>query len=163
MVTRRTLSILVENQPGVLAKVAGLFRRRGYNIHSLAVGITENPEVSRIVTVVEAGPEETEQIIKQLNKLVEVLRVNDVTNHHTVDRELALVKVNATPGTRAEIMEVASIFRANVVDVSEKTMTLEVTGKGEKIDAIIQLLRKHGIREMVRTGQVTLVRGVQTT
>ncbi|MBI4278771.1 MAG: acetolactate synthase small subunit [Armatimonadetes bacterium] len=160
---RRTISILVENQPGVLVKVAGLFRRRGYNIHSLAVGITEAPDVSRIITVVEASPAEVEQVIKQLHKIIEVLRVNDLTETSSVDRELALIKVAATAGGRAEIIELATIFRANVVDLSDKTMTLEVTGRTEKIDAMLSLLRKHGIREMVRTGQVTLTRGAQAT
>jgi acetolactate synthase-1/3 small subunit len=144
-------------------KVAGLFRRRGYNIHSLAVGVTEQPTVSRMVIVVEGEPEILEQIIKQLNKLMEVIKVNDVTGFNTVDRELALIKVNATPTTRMEIMEICNVFRANVVDLTEKTMTLEVTGRSDKIDAILSLVHKYGVREMVRTGQVTLVRGTQPT
>lgn len=160
---KHTISVLVDNTPGVLMKVAGLFRRRGYNIHSLAVGVTEQPTVSRMIIVVEGEPEILEQIIKQLNKLIEVIKVNDVTNFNTVDRELALIKVNATPTTRMEIMEICNVFRANVVDLTEKTMTLEVTGRSDKIDAILSLLQKYGIREMVRTGQVTLVRGTQPT
>lgn len=160
---KHTISILVDNAPGVLMKVAGLFRRRGYNIHSLAVGVTEQPTVSRMIIVVEGEPEILEQIIKQLNKLIEVIKVNDVTNFNTVDRELALIKVNATPTTRMEIMEISNVFRSNVVDLTEKTMTLEVTGRSDKIDAILSLLAKYGIREMVRTGQVTLVRGTQPT
>ncbi len=160
---KHTISVLVDNAPGVLMKVAGLFRRRGYNIHSLAVGVTEQPTVSRMIIVVEGEPEILEQIIKQLNKLIEVIKVNDVTNFNTVDRELALIKVNATPTTRMEIMEISNVFRANVVDLTEKTMTLEVTGRSDKIDAILSLLAKYGIREMVRTGQVTLVRGTQPT
>jgi acetolactate synthase-1/3 small subunit len=160
---RHTISVLVDNTPGVLMKVAGLFRRRGYNIHSLAVGVTEQPTVSRMIIVVEGEPEVLEQIIKQLNKLMEVIKVNDVTNYNTVDRELALIKVNATPTTRMEIMEICNVFRANVVDLTEKTMTLEVTGRSDKIDAILSLVQKYGIREMVRTGQVTLVRGTQPT
>jgi acetolactate synthase-1/3 small subunit len=160
---KHTISVLVDNSPGVLMKVAGLFRRRGYNIHSLAVGVTEQPTVSRMIIVVEGEPEILEQIIKQLNKLIEVIKVNDVTNFNTVDRELALIKLNATPTTRMEIMEISNVFRANVVDLTEKTMTLEVTGRSDKIDAILSLLQKYGVREMVRTGQVTLVRGTQPT
>ena len=160
---KHTISVLVDNSPGVLMKVAGLFRRRGYNIHSLAVGVTEQPTVSRMIIVVEGEPEILEQIIKQLNKLIEVIKVNDVTSFNTVDRELALIKVNATPTTRMEIMEITNVFRANVVDLTEKTMTLEVTGRSDKIDAVLSLLQKYGIREMVRTGQVTLVRGTQPT
>jgi acetolactate synthase I/III small subunit len=160
---KHTISVLVDNAPGVLMKVAGLFRRRGYNIHSLAVGVTEQPTVSRMVITVEGEPEILEQIIKQLNKLIEVIKVNDVTGFSTVDRELALIKLNATPATRMEIMEICNVFRANVVDLTEKTMTLEVTGRSDKIDAIMSLVQKYGIREMVRTGQVTLVRGIQPT
>jgi acetolactate synthase-1/3 small subunit len=160
---KHTISVLVDNTPGVLMKVAGLFRRRGYNIHSLAVGVTEQPTVSRMILTVEGEPEVLEQIIKQLNKLIEVIKVNDVTGFSTVDRELALIKLNATPATRMEIMEICNVFRANVVDLTEKTMTLEVTGRSEKIDAILSLIQKYGIREMVRTGQVTLVRGTQPT
>jgi acetolactate synthase-1/3 small subunit len=160
---KHTISVLVDNAPGVLMKVAGLFRRRGYNIHSLAVGVTEQPSVSRMIIVVEGEPEILEQIIKQLNKLIETIKVNDVTGFNTVDRELALIKLNATPQTRMEIMEITNVFRANVVDLTEKTMTLEVTGRSDKIDAILSLLSKYGVREMVRTGQVTLVRGTQPT
>jgi acetolactate synthase I/III small subunit len=160
---KHTISVLVENAPGVLMKVAGLFRRRGYNIHSLAVGVTEQPTVSRMIITVEGEPEILEQIIKQLNKLIEVIKVNDVTGFSTVDRELALIKLNATPATRMEIMEICNVFRANGVDLTEKTMTLEVTGRSDKIDAIMSLVQKYGIREMVRTGQVTLVRGIQPT
>ena len=160
---KHTISVLVDNTPGVLTKVSGLFRRRGYNIHSLAVGVTEQPTVSRMIITVEGQPEILEQIIKQLNKLIEVIKVNDVTGFSTVDRELALIKLNATPATRMEIMEICNVFRANVVDLTEKTMTLEVTGRSDKIDAILSLVQKYGIREMVRTGQVTLVRGTQPT
>jgi acetolactate synthase-1/3 small subunit len=160
---KHTISVLVDNTPGVLMKVAGLFRRRGYNIHSLAVGVTEQTTVSRMIIVVEGEPEILEQIIKQLNKLIEVIKVNDVTGFNTVDRELALIKLNATPQSRMEIMEISNVFRASVVDLTEKTMTLEVTGRSDKIDAILSLLSKYGVREMVRTGQVTLVRGTQPT
>lgn len=158
-----TISVLVQNQPGVLVRVAGLIRRRGVNIHSLSVGPTEDPTVSRMTIVVDTPPERTEQFAKQLRKLVEVLRATAVDGTPSVDRELALIKVNVTPGTRMEIMEISTVFRANVVDLTDKTMTLEVTGRSEKVDAIALLLAKHGIREMARTGQVTLVRGSQNT
>lgn len=158
-----TISVLVENHPGVLVRVAGLIRRRGVNIHSLAVGPTEDPEISRMTIVVDTPPERTEQFAKQLRKLVEVRRATAIDGMPTVDRELALVKVSATPGTRMEIMEIANVFRASVVDLTDRTMTLEVTGRGDKVDAILTLLAKHGIREMARTGQVTLVRGSQAT
>jgi acetolactate synthase-1/3 small subunit len=158
-----TISVLVENSPGVLVRVAGLIRRRGVNIHSLSVGPTENAAVSRMTIVVDTPPDRTEQFAKQLRKLVEVRRATSIDGAATVDRELALIKVNATPGTRMEIMEIANVFRANVVDLTDRTMTLEVTGKGEKVDAILSLLSKHGIREVARTGQVTLVRGPQVT
>jgi acetolactate synthase-1/3 small subunit len=158
-----TISVLVDNSPGVLVRVAGLIRRRGVNIHSLSVGPTENPQVSRMTIVVDTPPERTERFAKQLRKLVEVKRATAVDGTPTVDRELALIKVNATPGTRMEIMEIANVFRASVVDLTDRTMTLEVTGKGEKVDAILALLSKHGIREVARTGQVTLVRGPQAT
>ncbi len=158
-----TISVLVQNQPGVLVRVAGLIRRRGVNIHSLSVGPTEDDGVSRMTIVVDTPPDRTEPFAKQLRKLVEVLRATSMDDIPTVDRELALVKVNATPGTRMEIMEIANVFRANIVDLTDKTMTLEVTGRTDKVDAIVSLLTKYGIREMARTGQVTLVRGQQNT
>lgn len=158
-----TISVLVANSPGVLVRVAGLIRRRGVNIHSLSVGPTEHADVSRMTIVVDTPPDRTEQFAKQLRKLVEVRRATAIDGTQTVDRELALVKVSATPGTRMEIMEIANVFRANVVDLTDRTMTLEVTGRGEKLDAILTLLAKHGIREVARTGQVTLVRGPQAT
>lgn len=158
-----TISVLVQNQPGVLVRVAGLIRRRGVNIHSLSVGPTEDDGVSRMTIVVDTPPDRTEPFAKQLRKLVEVLRATAMDDIPTVDRELALVKVNATPGTRMEIMEIANVFRANIVDLTDKTMTLEVTGRTDKVDAILSLLTKYGIREMARTGQVTLVRGSQNT
>ncbi|MDR7543102.1 MAG: acetolactate synthase small subunit [Armatimonadota bacterium] len=158
-----TISVLVHNQPGVLVRVAGLIRRRGVNIHSLSVGPTEDPAVSRMTIVVDTPPERTESFAKQLRKLVEVLRATAIDGAPTVDRELALIKVNATPGTRMEIMEIANVFRSNIVDLTDRTMTLEVTGRAEKIDAMVSLLTKYGIREMARTGQVTLVRGAQHT
>ena len=158
-----TISVLVQNAPGVLVRVAGLIRRRGVNIHSLSVGPTEDPHISRMTIVVDTPPDRTESFAKQLRKLVEVLRATAVDGTPSVDRELALIKVNVTPGTRLEIMEISNVFRANIVDLTDKTMTLEVTGRDEKVDALVLLLTKYGIREMARTGQVTLVRGAQNT
>lgn len=158
-----TISVLVQDQPGVLVRVAGLIRRRGVNIHSLSVGPTEAPGVSRMTIVVDTPPDRTESFAKQLRKLVEVLRATAIDGTPTVDRELALIKVNATPGTRMEIMEIANVFRASIVDLTDRTMTLEVTGRADKVDAILSLLTKYGIREMARTGQATLVRGAQNT
>jgi len=158
-----TISVLVTNQPGVLVRVAGLIRRRGVNIHSLSVGPTEDPSISRMTIVVDTPPDRIESFAKQLRKLVEVLRATAIDSAPTVDRELALIKVNSTAGTRMEIMEIANVFRANVVDLTDRTMTLEVTGRADKVDAIVSLLTKYGIREIARTGQVTLVRGAQNT
>jgi acetolactate synthase I/III small subunit len=158
-----TISVLVQNAPGVLVRVAMMIRRRGVNIHSLSVGPTEDPAISRMTIVVDTAPERTEQFAKQLRKLVEVLRATSIDSTPSVDRELALVKVNVSPTTRLEIMEIANVFRSNVVDLTDKTMTLEVTGRAEKVDALVSLLTKYGIREMARTGQVTLARGAQAT
>ncbi len=158
-----TISVLVQNAPGVLVRVASLIRRRGVNIHSLSVGPTEDPHISRMTIVVDTPPDRTESFAKQLRKLVEVLRATAVDGTPSVDRELALIKVNITQGTRLEIMEISNVFRANIVDLTDKTITLEVTGREEKVDAFVSLLTKYGIREMARTGQVTLVRGPQNT
>ncbi|WNY24342.1 Acetolactate synthase small subunit [Methanimicrococcus hongohii] len=154
-----TLSILVENNSGVLTRVAALFARRGYNIDSLAVGETEDPEVSRITIVVNGDDAVIEQVIKQLYKLIEVIKVIDLSKEEYVDRELALIKVAATSETRADILQIVEIFRAKVVDVGSNTMMIEITGGSEKISAIEKLLRPFGIKEMVRTGKVGLLRG----
>ncbi|MBT8507266.1 acetolactate synthase small subunit [Methanomicrobiaceae archaeon CYW5] len=155
-----TLSILVENKPGVLSRVAGLFTRRGYNIESLAVGTSEEPDMSRI-TVVSIGDDEAiEQIKKQLNKLIEVVKVTDLTYVDHVAREIALIKVQAEPGsTRAEVMQLADHFRARIVDVGKKTVILEVTGDTSKINALESLLDQYGIKELVRTGKIAMPRG----
>jgi len=160
---RHTISVLVENQPGVLARCAGLFARRGFNIESLAVSTTEDPKTSRMTIVVEGAEWVLEQITKQLYKLRDVIKVLDHTGDVVVERELALFKVNARPEDRAEIMQVANIFRANIVDVAEQTLMIEATGGEEKIGALENLLSKHGIVEMVRTGKVVLVRGTKQT
>jgi acetolactate synthase-1/3 small subunit len=158
-----TLSVLVENKAGVLSRVTGLFSRRGFNIESLAVGTCEEPGLSRITIVCIGDDAQIEQVIKQLNKLIEVIKVSDITENDRVERELALVKVNAEPGSgRAEVMQVAQIFRANVVDVGAKTVILQVIGDTDKIDALEKLLRQYGVIELVRTGKIGILRGSKT-
>jgi len=156
---KHTLAVLVENKSGVLSRVAALFSRRGYNIDSLAVGVTEDPEVSRITLVVHGDDHVLEQVTKQLNKLVDVIKVSDIGGDDAVERELALIKVTADKDNRAEIIQIADIFRARIIDVSPKSMTVEVTGDEGKVDAIAKLLRQFGIKEMVRTGKIAMVRG----
>ena len=159
---KRTLSILVENQSGVLARVAGLFSRRGFNIESLSVAPTADPTLSRIPLVPLVDEKELEQLTKQLHKLVDVVKISDITEDDHIERELALIKVAAQPSNRQEILQVVDIFRARVVDVSERSVVVEVTGDQAKVDAMEQLLRPYGIREMVRTGKVAMVRGART-
>lgn len=156
---KHTLSVLVENKSGVLSRVASLFSRRGYNIDSLAVGVTEDPEISRITLVVHGDDRVLEQVTKQLNKLVDVIKVSDFSSDDAVERELALIKVSADSENRAEIVQIADIFRARVIDVSPKSMVIEVTGDDGKVDAIEKLLRQFGIKEVVRTGKIAMVRG----
>lgn len=157
---RHTIACLVENQSGVLARIAGLFSARGFNIDSLAVGITTDPTISRMTIVARGDERVLEQILKQLNKVVDVIKVADVTVEETIDRELILIKVNTTNTTRSEIMQITNTFRAKIVDVSPDWMTMEVTGTTSKIDAMLQLLRPFGIREVVRTGMITMSRRV---
>lgn len=153
----------MENRPGVLSKVSGLFSRRGFNIESLAVSITEDPTVSRMTIVVGGDEKALEQIEKQLNKVVDVIKVFDYVNAASVDRELALVKVTAGADKRAEIMQICDIFRGKIIDVSDRTLTIEVTGTVEKVDAFQNLLAPYGIKELVRTGKIALTRGSRTT
>lgn len=157
--SKHVLSVLVENRPGVLARVAGLFSRRGFNIDSLAVGETDDPSISRMTIVVDAVDKPLEQITKQLYKLVNVLKISDLDPRESVQRQLVLIKVNASPATRAEIVETANIFRANIVDVSKNTLTLEITGTEDKVEALQDLLKPYGIKEFVRTGLIALARG----
>jgi len=159
---KHTISVLVNNRPGVLARTAGLFSRRGFNIDSLAVSTTQDPDTSRMTIVVDGPDAILEQISKQLYKLLDVIKVLDHQDEPTVVRELALIKVGAEPEHRGEIMQVVSIFRGNVVDVTQNTFIIEVTGAGDKIDALIGLLQKYGIREMMRTGRIVLSRGPRT-
>ena len=159
---QHTITALVENTPGVLARVAGLFSRRGFNIESLAVSITEDASISRMTIVVGGDDRALEQIEKQLNKLIEVIKVYNYTEIASVDRELALIKVTATPEKRAEILQISDIFRGKIIDVSERTVTIEVTGQVEKIDAFQSLLAPYGIKELVRTGKIALSRGARS-
>jgi acetolactate synthase I/III small subunit len=156
---KHTLAVLVQNKSGVLSRVASLFSRRGYNIDSLAVGVTEDPEISRMTIVVQGDDQVLEQVTKQLNKLIDVIKVSDIGADDAVERELALIKVSADVASRAEIIQIANIFRARIVDVAPKSITVEVTGDESKINAIEKLLRQFGIKEMVRTGKIALVRG----
>lgn len=159
---QHTITALVENKPGVLARVSGLFARRGFNIESLAVSITEDPSVSRMTIVVGGDDAVLEQITKQLHKLIDVIKVVDYQGIPIVQRELAMIKVNADPSTRAEIMQIVDIFRAKIIDVSDKTFTVEVTGSVDKVDALEKLLEGYGIRELVRTGRIAMMRGPRT-
>jgi acetolactate synthase-1/3 small subunit len=159
---KHTVAVLVENKPGVLTRVAGLFSRRGFNIESLAVGVTENPDTSRMTLVVSGDDHVLEQVVKQLNKLIDVIRVSDIPPEESVNRELALIKVGVDSSTRAEVMQIVDVFRAKIVDVGIKSLVVEVTGDESKINAIEQLLRQFGIKEMVRTGKIAVNRGAKT-
>lgn len=156
---KHVLSILVENRPGVLARVAGLFSRRGFNIDTLAVGPTEDPAVSRITLTLDGAVHPIDQVTKQLHKLINVLKIRDMEPDDSVAREMALFKVSAAVENRAEIVQFAEIFRAKIVDVSRRALIVEVTGSHDKIEAFESMLRPHGLLEMVRTGEVALSRG----
>ena len=155
---KHTISVLVENHFGVLAHVAGLFSARGFNIDSLAVGETEDPTVSRMTIVAHGDDRVIEQITKQLNKLVDVIKVQDLSSEEVISRELVLIKVHASATSRSDILQIVNTFRAKVVDVGQKSLTVEVTGSEEKIDAMLELLRPFGIKEVVRTGTIALAR-----
>lgn len=161
---KHTLSVLVEDEAGVLSRISGLFARRGFNIESLAVGPAEQLGISRITMVVPGDRQDIEQLTKQLDKLINILQVQDITEVPSVERELMLLKVNATSSTRSEILELTNIFRAKVVDIAEDSLTLEVAGDPGKMVAIVQVLNKFGIREIARTGKIALTResGVNT-
>ncbi|MEM9924130.1 MAG: acetolactate synthase small subunit [Cyanobacteria bacterium P01_D01_bin.50] len=161
---KHTLSVLVEDEAGVLSRISSLFARRGFNIESLAVGPAERSGISRITMVVPGDDRVIEQLTKQLYKLINVLKVQDITEVPCVERELMLLKVNANSTNRSEIVELAQIFRARVVDVAEDSLTLEVVGDAGKIVAIVQVLQKFGLREIARTGRIALTResGVNT-
>ena len=154
--SQHTLSVLVENKPGVLARIAGLFSRRGFNIDSLAVGETENPDVSRITIVVNADSSPLEQVTKQLNKLVNVLKIVELDPQQSVQRELLLVKVRADRAIRGQVLETVELFRAKVIDVAPDTLTIEATGNPDKLDALLRDLEPFGIKEMVQSGLVAI-------
>ena len=157
--TKHTLVALVEDKPGVLNRIASLFRRRAFNIQSLAVGGSEQPGLSRMTIVVVGDSAQVEQVRKQLDKLINVVKVSDITEDDMVTRELALIKVKATPSTRSEIMQIVDIFRANIVDVAPGSLTVEVTGDEDKLDSLLGLLRDFGVKEVSRTGRIALTRG----
>jgi len=157
--TKHTLVALVEDKPGVLNRIASLFRRRNFNIESIAVGHSEQPGLSRMTIVVDGDDAKIEQVRKQLDKVIEVIKIVDITDEEPVARELALIKVRATPSTRGEIIQIVDIFRANIVDVAVDSLMVEVTGDEDKVDSLIELLRGFGIKEMARTGRIALTRG----
>ena len=156
MSSKHTLSVLVENKPGVLARVAGLFSRRAFNIHSLAVGPTEHPEISRITVVVDVEDLPLEQVTKQLNKLIHVLKIVELEAERSVQRELLLVKVRADARQRAEVLQVVDLFRAHVVDVSPDSLVIEAVGAPQKLDALLAALAPHDVREIVQSGTVAI-------
>lgn len=159
---RETLSVLVDNQAGVLARVSGLFSRRAFNIGSLTVGVTDNPAVSRMTIIVDCDARTLDQVVNQIAKLACVHTVHVLTRDNAVSRELLLVKVRAQADKRAEILSLANVFRARIIDVGRQAMTLEMTGEEDKLQAFIELMGEYGILEMARTGMVALERGEQT-
>ena len=155
---KHILSLTVEDKPGVLARIAGLFSRRGFNIDTLAVGPTEDPDVSRITLTLDGAVHPIDQVTKQLHKLVNVIKIRDMEPDQTIAREMALFRVQAAVENRGDIMQFADIFKAKIVDVSRRSLTIEVTGSNEKIDAFERMIRPHGLIEMVRTGEVAIAR-----
>ena len=158
---KHTIAVVVENKSGVLTRIAGLFSRRSFNIESLSVGATDNPEYSRMTLSVEGDDVVLEQVIKQLSKLINVIRVSELEPEDSVERELAMIKVSADKENRSEIMQLVSVFRAKIIDVSARSMIIEVTGDEQKVDALVLLLRQFGIKEIARTGKVSMVRGMR--
>ena len=158
---QHTLVATMENHPSVFNRVLSLFRCRGFAIESLSVGRTDIPDIMRLTIVVDGSQTAVEQVVKQLYKVIEVRKVSDVTEDQTVERELALIKVSSKPSTRSEIIQLADIYRARVVDVAPNSLIVEVTGTPDKVDSLVQVLRAFGIKEMVRTGVVAMVRGPQ--
>ncbi|TMK75082.1 MAG: acetolactate synthase small subunit [Actinobacteria bacterium] len=155
---KHILSLLVEDKPGVLARIAGLFSRRGFNIDTLAVGPTDDPDISRITLTLDGAVHPIDQVTKQLHKLVNVIKIRDMEPDATIAREMALFRVQAGVENRADIMQFAEIFKAKIVDVSRRSLTIEVTGSNEKIDAFERMIRPHGLIEMARTGEVAISR-----
>ena len=158
-----TLSVLVENSPGVLARIASLFSRRGYNIDSLAVGPTENPDISRMTIVIDVEGHALDQVIAQLDKLINVISITELDPMTSVQRELLLVKVSTTPENRSQVLETVQLFRAKVVDVAQDAVTIEATGNAERIQALLRVLEPYGIKELVQSGLVAMERGLRIT
>ena len=158
-----TIVALVQDRPGVLNRVASMFRRRGYNITSLSVGHSEQPGFSRMTFVVDGDDYTIEQVRKQLDRLIDVVKVSDLSDESVVARELAIIKVQATPYSRSEIIQLVDIFRANIVDVSPDSLIIEVTGDEDKVDSLLQLLKSFGVRELMRTGRVAMLRGANAS
>ncbi|OAT79966.1 acetolactate synthase small subunit [Desulfotomaculum copahuensis] len=156
---KHTLAVLVTNKPGVLARISGLLSRRVFNIESIAAGYTEEPDVTRITIVVKGDDQVLDQVVKQLSKLIDVIKIQELQGGESIARELALIKVKADPARRSDIVDIVEIFRANIVDINRETMVIELTGDEEKIDALCAVLEDHGIVEMVRTGKISLSRG----
>jgi acetolactate synthase-1/3 small subunit len=159
-VKKHTIVALVQDRPGVLSRVAGLVRRRGYNIESLAVGHSEQPGISRMTIVVES--EHVEQVVKQLYRLIEVVKVSDVSEDSTVEREMVIIKLHAPPTVRAEIVALSGVFEAKIIDVGTNTMIVEMTGTPAKVENFIEVVRPYGVKEMMRTGRIAMVRGART-
>ena len=159
---KHLLSVLVYNHPGVLFRVAGLFSRRGFNIESLAVGTTHDPKISRMTIIVEGDDYTVDQIVKQLGKLIQVITVKAIRSESSVSRELVLVKVKATPKMRSQVLQIVDIFRAKTIDVSRETLTIEMTGEGDKTEALLETLADYEIMEIARTGIIALERGAST-
>lgn len=157
------LSAIVVNESGVLARISGMFARRGFNIDSLAVGETEDPRYSRMTIMVRGDDHVLEQVVKQLGRMVDVIKINDLAKDPHVEREVALIKVHAPPSERREIIELVDIFRAKIVDVGKKRLMIEISGKGDKVDAMIDMLKPYGIVELARTGRIILARGNRTS
>ncbi len=157
---KHTIVALMQDQPGALSRAVNLFRRRGFNIESLTVGHSETPGVSRMTLAVES--EDVEQVVKQLYRLIEIVKVSDVTDDPTVDREMVLVKVHAPVNSRAEIVSMANVFDAKIVDVGSSTMIIEMAGTPAKVENFIEVIRPYGLKEMMRTGRIAMVRGVRT-
>ena len=160
---KHILSLLVENKPGVLTRIAGLFARRGFNIDTLAVGPTDDPKLSRITLTLDGAQHPIDQVTKQLHKLVEVLKIRDLEPTETVARELALFKINADSASRGEVMQITEIFRGKIIDVAKRSMIVEITGTDEKVEAFERMVRPFGLVEMVRTGEIAIARGRSET
>ena len=158
---KHVIAVIVENKSGVLTRIAGLFSRRSFNIDSLSVGATDNPDYSRMTISVHGDRDTLEQVIKQLSKLINVIRVSELDPVESLERELAIIKVSVDRESRSEVMQIVNIFRAKIIDVSQRSMIIEVTGDEDKVEAMIQLLRQFGIKELARTGKVSMVRGAK--